>query len=66
VFIRNAFSFSYVVVSMAAMVIGAAVILLRLTSVEAEAGKNVTTQEAAAAVGATILPTEPKLRVEPK
>jgi hypothetical protein len=64
-FIRNAFFFFLGRCFDGSRVIGA-VILLRLTSVEVEAGKNVTTQEAAAAVGATILPTEPKLRVEPK
>jgi hypothetical protein len=33
---------------------------------EAEAGKSITTPEAAATAGARISPTEPPLRIEPK
>jgi hypothetical protein len=33
---------------------------------EADAGHKITTEQAAAAAGARVLPTEPRLRIEPK
>jgi len=46
---------------------GAGIYLMFATpTVEAETSKTVRTEEAAAAAGARILPTEPKLRIEPK
>jgi hypothetical protein len=55
------------------MVSGTAAIVIALTFViwwssdeAAESGRQVTTQEAAAAAGAKVLPSEPRLRVEPK
>lgn len=49
-----------------AAVLGAGIYLIGTPPVEAEADKTVRTEDAAAAAGAKILPTEPKLRVEPK
>ena len=49
----------------AGIVVGVA-LLLATPLVEAEAGKKVTPEQAAAAAGAKVSPTEPKLRIEPK
>jgi hypothetical protein len=52
--------------STAAIVAALACVLWWSSVVEAESGKQVTTHEAAAAVGAKVLPSDPKLKIEPK
>jgi hypothetical protein len=49
----------------ASLALGAAGVLL-LPAKEADAGRTVTTEQAAADAGATVLPTERKLSIEPK
>jgi hypothetical protein len=55
-----------VVAGTAAIVAALACVLWWSSAGEAESGKQVTTQEAAAAVGAKVLPSDPKLKIEPK
>ncbi|MBW7968399.1 hypothetical protein [Bradyrhizobium sp. BR 10289] len=50
---------------LASLALGAAGLLL-LPAKEADAGRTVTTEQAAADAGAKVLPTDPKLRIEPK
>ncbi len=49
----------------ASLALGAAGVLL-LPAKEADAGRTVTTEQAAADAGATVLPTDRKLAIEPK
>lgn len=49
----------------ASLALGAAGVLL-LPAKDADAGRSVTTEQAAAEAGATVLPTDRKLAIEPK
>jgi len=56
---------SIIVLILCSLAIGAAAFLFVPTT-QADAERTVTTEQAAADAGATVLPTEPKLSVEPK
>jgi hypothetical protein len=53
------------IIVLAIIVLGAASVL-SLPTREADAARPVTTEQAAADAGATVLPTDPKLSIEPK
>lgn len=56
---------SLLLIVAASLALGAAGVLL-LPARDADAGRNVTTEQAAADAGATVLPTDRKLSIEPK
>ena len=53
------------IIILASIALGAAGLFL-LPAKEVDAGRTVTTGQAAADAGAVVLPTDPKLRIEPK
>jgi hypothetical protein len=56
---------SLLLIVAASLALGAAGVLL-LPARDADAGRTVTTEQAAADAGATVLPTDRKLSIEPK
>lgn len=61
------FGKSFIVLVLTCLLVAAIAGILWWTSADrAKSGKQVTTQEAAAAAGAQVFPSEPRLSVEPK
>ncbi|WP_431202971.1 hypothetical protein ACQ86E_29525 [Bradyrhizobium betae] len=56
---------SLILLILCSLALGAAAFLFVPTR-QADAERTVTTEQAAADAGATVLPTDPRLRVEPK